>query len=145
MLHLFDSIRKQYPIGTLLFWESAEARPMLDHLGSGPVPSSVDFPATGGRAGGGPGNSGVVKLVCILRKGIHVYSGTFKVLPKAVEGVTYAMHEFKTKTIPYVDPNTPDEPSERRRWPTQPTCDSATLRWWHKGAVGQDARGAPGA
>ena len=33
MLHLFDSIRKQYPIGTLLFWESAEARPMLDHLG----------------------------------------------------------------------------------------------------------------
>ncbi len=33
MLHLFDSIRKQYPIGTLLFWESSEPRPMLDRLG----------------------------------------------------------------------------------------------------------------
>ena len=33
MLNLFDSIRKQYPIGTLLFWESSTARPMLKHLG----------------------------------------------------------------------------------------------------------------
>ena len=33
MLNLFDSIRKQYPIGTLLFWESAQQRPMLDNLG----------------------------------------------------------------------------------------------------------------
>jgi hypothetical protein len=33
MLNLFDSIRKQYPIGTLLFWESTTPRPMLDHLG----------------------------------------------------------------------------------------------------------------
>lgn len=33
MLNLFDSIRKQYPIGTLLFWESSKARPMLAHLG----------------------------------------------------------------------------------------------------------------
>ena len=33
MLNLFDSIRKQYPIGTLLFWESTKSRPMLDHLG----------------------------------------------------------------------------------------------------------------
>lgn len=33
MLNLFDSIRKQYPIGTLLFWESSKARPMLNHLG----------------------------------------------------------------------------------------------------------------
>jgi hypothetical protein len=33
MLNLFDSIRKQYPIGTLLFWESLKARPMLDVLG----------------------------------------------------------------------------------------------------------------
>jgi hypothetical protein len=33
MLNLFDSIRKQYPIGTLLFWESSRPRPMLEHLG----------------------------------------------------------------------------------------------------------------
>lgn len=33
MLSLFDSIRKQYPIGTLLFWESAKPRPMLNGLG----------------------------------------------------------------------------------------------------------------
>lgn len=33
MLNLFDSIRKQYPIGTLLFWESTRTRPMLEHLG----------------------------------------------------------------------------------------------------------------
>lgn len=33
MLNLFDSIRKQYPIGTLLFWESSIPRPMLSHLG----------------------------------------------------------------------------------------------------------------
>jgi len=33
MLSLFDSIRKQYPIGTLLFWESTKNRPMLDQLG----------------------------------------------------------------------------------------------------------------
>lgn len=33
MLNLFDSIRKQYPIGTLLFWESSKPRPMLDDLG----------------------------------------------------------------------------------------------------------------
>lgn len=33
MLHLFDSIRKQYPIGTLLFWESSTPRPMLSNLG----------------------------------------------------------------------------------------------------------------
>lgn len=33
MLNLFDSIRKQYPIGTLLFWESTTPRPMLDRLG----------------------------------------------------------------------------------------------------------------
>src|ERR1017187_5488066 len=33
MLGLFDSIRKQYPIGTLLFWESSKQRPMLPNLG----------------------------------------------------------------------------------------------------------------
>jgi hypothetical protein len=33
MRDLFDSIRKQYPIGTLLFWESTKPRPMSDHLG----------------------------------------------------------------------------------------------------------------
>jgi hypothetical protein len=33
MLSLFDSIRKQYPIGTLLFWESARPRPTTSHLG----------------------------------------------------------------------------------------------------------------
>jgi uncharacterized protein with ParB-like and HNH nuclease domain len=33
MLTLFDSIRKQYPIGTLLFWESAKPFPMSDRLG----------------------------------------------------------------------------------------------------------------
>jgi len=33
MLNLFDSIRKQYPIGTLLFWESTKPRPMSDRLG----------------------------------------------------------------------------------------------------------------
>lgn len=33
MLNLFDSIRKQYPIGTLLFWESTTPRPMLNNLG----------------------------------------------------------------------------------------------------------------
>lgn len=33
MLSLFDSIRKQYPIGTLLFWESHTARPSQDYLG----------------------------------------------------------------------------------------------------------------
>ena len=33
MLNLFDSIVKQYPIGTLLFWESSRARPMLPDLG----------------------------------------------------------------------------------------------------------------
>lgn len=33
MLDLFDSIRRQYPIGTLLFWESAKARPMSPILG----------------------------------------------------------------------------------------------------------------
>jgi hypothetical protein len=33
MLNLFDSIRKQYPIGTLLFWESTQPRPMSDRLG----------------------------------------------------------------------------------------------------------------
>lgn len=38
MLNLFDSIRKQYPIGTLLFWESSRARPMSDHLGPLKVP-----------------------------------------------------------------------------------------------------------
>ena len=38
MLNLFDSIRKQYPIGTLLFWESSIARPMSNHLGPLRVP-----------------------------------------------------------------------------------------------------------
>jgi hypothetical protein len=33
MVSLFDSIRKQYPIGTLLFWESSRPRPMSAHLG----------------------------------------------------------------------------------------------------------------
>ena len=33
MLSLFDSIRKQYPIGTLLFWESSRPRPTVPHLG----------------------------------------------------------------------------------------------------------------
>lgn len=33
MLNLFDSIRRQYPIGTLLFWESAKPRRMVPHLG----------------------------------------------------------------------------------------------------------------
>jgi hypothetical protein len=33
MIHLFDSIRKQYPIGTLLFWESTKPLPMYDRLG----------------------------------------------------------------------------------------------------------------
>jgi hypothetical protein len=33
MLNLFDSIRKQYPIGTLLFWDSTKPRPMSDRLG----------------------------------------------------------------------------------------------------------------
>ena len=33
MLDLFDSIRRQYPIGTLLFWESSKARPMSPILG----------------------------------------------------------------------------------------------------------------
>ena len=33
MLNLFDSIRKQYPIGTLLFWESAKPRPMSPRIG----------------------------------------------------------------------------------------------------------------
>jgi hypothetical protein len=33
MLSLFDSIRKQYPIGTLLFWESSRPRPTTSHLG----------------------------------------------------------------------------------------------------------------
>lgn len=33
MLDLFDSIRKQYPIGTLLFWESRKPRPMSQVLG----------------------------------------------------------------------------------------------------------------
>ena len=42
MLNLFDSIRKQYPIGTLLFWESSKARPMLNHLGPLQLP---DFQA----------------------------------------------------------------------------------------------------
>ena len=39
MLHLFDSIRKQYPIGTLLFWESTTPRPMLDNLGPLKLPN----------------------------------------------------------------------------------------------------------
>jgi hypothetical protein len=38
MVNLFDSIRKQYPIGTLLFWESSKARPMSDHLGPLKIP-----------------------------------------------------------------------------------------------------------
>ncbi len=42
MLNLFDSIRKQYPIGTLLFWESTKPRPMSDHLGPLRLP---DYPA----------------------------------------------------------------------------------------------------
>jgi hypothetical protein len=33
MLNLFDSIRQQYPIGTLLFWESTKPRPMSADLG----------------------------------------------------------------------------------------------------------------
>ena len=41
MLDLFDSIRRQYPIGTLLFWESTKPRPMLPHLGPLRLP---DFP-----------------------------------------------------------------------------------------------------
>ncbi len=41
MLNLFDSIRKQYPIGTLLFWESSTPRPMLDHLGPLKLPDFV--------------------------------------------------------------------------------------------------------
>ena len=45
MLNLFDSIRKQYPIGTLLFWESTRPRPMLPYLG--PLRLPDDFP--GGR------------------------------------------------------------------------------------------------
>jgi hypothetical protein len=39
MLALFDSIRKQYPIGTLLFWESAKQRPMLPKLGPLELPA----------------------------------------------------------------------------------------------------------
>ncbi|MFS8065209.1 MAG: DUF262 domain-containing protein [Byssovorax sp.] len=42
MLNLFDSIRKQYPIGTLLFWESTKQRPMLPYLG--PLRLPDDFP-----------------------------------------------------------------------------------------------------
>jgi len=40
MLNLFDSIRKQYPIGTLLFWESTKVRPMSDHLGPLALPDN---------------------------------------------------------------------------------------------------------
>jgi len=39
MLALFDSIRKQYPIGTLLFWESTKQRPMLPNLGPLELPA----------------------------------------------------------------------------------------------------------
>ena len=42
MLNLFDSIRKQYPIGTLLFWDTSKPRPMSDHLGPLKMP---DFSA----------------------------------------------------------------------------------------------------
>ncbi|AUX46507.1 hypothetical protein SOCE26_080130 [Sorangium cellulosum] len=41
MLNLFDSIRKQYPIGTLLFWESTKPLPMSDRLGPLSLPSSA--------------------------------------------------------------------------------------------------------
>lgn len=40
MLNLFDSIRKQYPIGTLLFWESTKPLPMSDRLGPLRLPDS---------------------------------------------------------------------------------------------------------
>jgi hypothetical protein len=39
MLDLFDSIRRQYPIGTLLFWESTKARPMSPNLGPLSLPN----------------------------------------------------------------------------------------------------------
>ena len=39
MLGLFDSIRKQYPIGTLLLWASVTQRPMLSHLGPLALPA----------------------------------------------------------------------------------------------------------
>jgi hypothetical protein len=39
MLNLFDSIRKQYPIGTLLFWESSRPRPMAPHIGPLAIPT----------------------------------------------------------------------------------------------------------
>ncbi|XYH98690.1 DUF262 domain-containing protein [Sorangium sp. So ce1128] len=41
MLNLFDSIRKQYPIGTLLFWESTKPLPMSDRLGPLHLPNSA--------------------------------------------------------------------------------------------------------
>ena len=40
MIQLFDSIRKQYPIGTLLFWESTKPLPMYDRLGPLRLPES---------------------------------------------------------------------------------------------------------
>lgn len=41
MINLFDSLRKQYPIGTLLFWESIKQRPMLPFLGPLALPDFV--------------------------------------------------------------------------------------------------------
>jgi len=41
MLDLFDSIRKQYPIGTLLFWKPTQPRPMRDHIGPLKIPKTT--------------------------------------------------------------------------------------------------------
>jgi Protein of unknown function DUF262 len=46
MLDLFDSIKKSYPIGSLLFWESGETVESVDEVGPIQVPRPSDKPLT---------------------------------------------------------------------------------------------------
>lgn len=46
MLDLFDSIKKSYPIGSLLFWESGELVESVDEVGPIPIPRPSDKPLT---------------------------------------------------------------------------------------------------
>ena len=64
-------------------------------------PANLTAAATVSPLNVGPGGSGVVRIVCTVRRTVHVYSEKFKVMPIAVDGVTYGKHEFKTKTVPF--------------------------------------------
>lgn len=94
-------------LGGLLARSGAAAPPAPKETGN------VVFEAKATPATVAPGGAGVVVITGSIRKLVHVYPETLKVIPKPFDGVTYGKPEFKTKTTDLKSKEFPDEAPEK--------------------------------